>query len=57
MDESTINDFTYQLSYESWENVFSNNDIDLMFNSFLDTFFILVSPSQELKLEIMDVTG
>ena len=57
MDESTINDFTYQLSYESWENVFSNNDIDLMFNSFLDTFFILVSPSQVLKLEIMDVTG
>jgi hypothetical protein len=57
MDESTINDFTYQLSYKSWENVFSNNDIDLMFNSFLDTFFILVSPSQELKLEIMDVTG
>jgi hypothetical protein len=36
VNKHTILDFTYNLSNESWEGVF-NNDVNLMFNSFLNT--------------------
>jgi hypothetical protein len=37
INKHTILDFTYNLSNESWECVFNNNDVNLMFNSFLNT--------------------
>ena len=38
VDKYTIPDFIYKLSNESWVEVFNYNDIDLMFNSFLNTY-------------------
>jgi hypothetical protein len=36
-DQSLLN-FQMQLSYETWDNIFSGNDIDTIFNSFLNTY-------------------
>jgi len=38
MDKHTILDFIFKLSNESWDGVFNNNDVNLMFNSFLNTY-------------------
>jgi hypothetical protein len=35
---STISEFKLHLSYESWENVFSDNDVNIIFNNFLNTY-------------------
>jgi len=42
MDKHTILDFTYNLSNEAWDSVFNNNDVNLMFNSFLNTYLRIV---------------
>jgi len=38
--EHSLNEFQTSLSYEAWENVFSNNgdDTNTAFNNFLNTF-------------------
>jgi hypothetical protein len=39
---SSIEEFTMNLSYENWENVFSSDsdsDVNNIFNNFLDTYF------------------
>jgi hypothetical protein len=33
-----ISDFLHKLSNESWEGTFNNDDVNLMFNSFLNTY-------------------
>jgi len=38
IDKYTISDFTFKLSNESWDSVFNNEDVNLMFNSFLNTY-------------------
>ena len=38
VDKHTILDFIYKLSNESWDSVFNNNDVNLMFNSFLNIY-------------------
>jgi hypothetical protein len=38
VDKFTILDFISKLSNESWEGVFNNNDVNLMFNYFLNTY-------------------
>jgi hypothetical protein len=38
VDKHTIPDFIYKLSNESWDSVFNNNDVNLMFISFLNTY-------------------
>jgi hypothetical protein len=38
VNKYTISDFLYKLSNESWEGTFSNDDVNLMFNSFLNTY-------------------
>jgi hypothetical protein len=35
MDKHTIFDFIFKLRNESWDGVFNNNDVNLMFSSFL----------------------
>jgi len=34
----SLNEFQTSLSYEAWENVFSDNDTNTTFNNFLNTF-------------------
>ena len=51
----TLNEFQNNLSYETWENVFSNNvrDTNTTFNNFLNTFlrtFNASFPKQRTKL-------
>ena len=36
-NKHTILDFIYKLSFESWDGVFNGTDVNLMFNSFLNT--------------------
>jgi hypothetical protein len=38
MDKFTILDFISKLSNESWQGVFNNNDVNLMFNYFPNTY-------------------
>jgi len=37
-DNNTIADFQLQLSYEQWDNVFGNNNVNEIFNNFLNTY-------------------
>jgi hypothetical protein len=37
IDNNTITDFQMQLSYEQWDNVFGNNNVNEIFNNFLNT--------------------
>jgi hypothetical protein len=38
INDITISGFNFHLSYENWENVFRNNDVDTIFNNFLNTY-------------------
>ena len=40
-DQTLITDFNKRLSYELWENVFNENDVNNCFNKFLDTYLKL----------------
>jgi hypothetical protein len=37
-DRSSLADFIYKLSFEIWKDVFEENDVNVMFNSFLNIF-------------------
>jgi hypothetical protein len=41
----TLNEFQTNLSYEAWENVFSDNDTDTSFNNFFNTFLRIFNAS------------
>ena len=38
LNETSVLDFNLKLSYESWEDVFSHDDIHLNFNNFLNIY-------------------
>jgi len=40
INTNTIADFQWKLSHESWEQIFHGNDVNLIFNSFLNTFLM-----------------
>ena len=44
-----INDFLTKLSCETWDTVFSTDDVNIMFTSFLDTYFKMFYSSFPLK--------
>ena len=45
----TINDFLTKLSCETWDTVFSTDDVNIKFNSFLDTYLKMFYSSFPLK--------
>ena len=45
----SINDFTLKLSHENWDSVFSSEDVNKAFNSFLDTYLRIFNSSFPLK--------
>ena len=49
MDKSAILDFVFKLSNESWEGVFDNNDVNLMFNHFLNIYLKIFNSSFPIK--------
>jgi hypothetical protein len=40
-NEEAISDFNIKLSYESWEDVISYNDVNMSFNKFLNTYLTI----------------
>jgi hypothetical protein len=49
IDQVTIQDFEYKLSFETWDAVFGSNDINIMYNSFLNSFLRIFYSSFPLK--------
>ena len=49
INEHTINDFLVKLSYENWESVFYTDEVNKMFDSFLDTYLKIFNSSVPLK--------
>jgi hypothetical protein len=45
IDKCSLTDFNYRLSFEMWKEVFDENDINIMFNSFLNIFLRLFNTS------------
>ena len=45
IDQHTIPDFIYKLSNESWDCVSDSEDVDLMFNSFLNIYLRIFDSS------------
>jgi hypothetical protein len=39
MDSNSIRQFTDLLSYENWDDVFQENNVNIIFNNFLNTYF------------------
>jgi hypothetical protein len=49
-----MNEFATQLSYETWNDVFTDQDLDTIFNSFLNIYlriFYSNFPKRELKIK------
>jgi hypothetical protein len=60
INKHTIKDFLVKLSYETWDLTFSSDDVNIMFNSFLDTYLKIYYssfPPKKLKFQIIQVTG
>ncbi|XP_033609318.1 uncharacterized protein LOC117282711 isoform X2 [Cryptotermes secundus] len=38
IDKYSINDFKFKLSYETWDDIFNENDVNKMFNNFHNTY-------------------
>jgi len=38
IDDNTIRNFVHQLSYENWENVFMEEDVNIIYNNFVNTY-------------------
>jgi len=52
VNKHTILDFIYKLSFESWDGVFNSTDVNLMFNSFLNTYLrIFYSSFPHLRIK------
>jgi hypothetical protein len=49
INEHTINDFLTKLSYETWDTIFSKDDVNKMFNSFLDSYLKIFYSSFPLE--------
>src|SRR5215471_17492795 len=49
INDHTINNFLTKLNYKTWDTLFSTDDVNVMFNSFLDTYLKLYYSSFPLK--------
>ena len=59
-DKLSINDFLIKLSYETCDTTFLSNDVNEMFNTFLDTYLIIFHssfPLKKVKLLPKEITG
>jgi len=50
INKHTITDFLIKLSYETWDTTFSSNDVNIMFNSFLNEYLRILYSSFPLKV-------
>ena len=49
IDKFSIIDFNTKLSYEVWEDIFAENDVNTTFNGFLNTYFRIFYTSFPLR--------
>jgi len=49
INKFTISDFIGKLSSESWDSIFNSEDVNAMFNSFLNTYLRIFNSSFPLK--------
>jgi hypothetical protein len=52
INKNNIDEFQRLLSWECWENMFESNDVNIMFNSFHNTYlrcFYTCFPKKEVK--------
>jgi hypothetical protein len=49
IDDNSINQFKFLLSYENWEEVFSDKNVNTIFNNFLNTYLRIFYTSFPLK--------
>jgi hypothetical protein len=52
-NDQCLFNFKMQLSYETWDGVFSSNDVDMIFTSFLDTYLRIFHSSYPIKKNIV----
>ena len=45
INKDTIAEFQLQLSWEQWDNIFGNNNVNVIFNNFLSTYLRCYDPS------------
>jgi hypothetical protein len=38
INKNTVAEFQLQLGWEQWDNIFGNNNVNILFNNFLNTF-------------------
>ena len=38
IDDNTIKNFVYLLSYKNWENVFMEENVNVIYNNFINTY-------------------
>ena len=43
INESSLLDFQINLSYELWDDIFVDSDVDIMFNNFLNTYLRILN--------------
>jgi len=53
INDHTINDFLTKLSYETWDTIFSTDDVNIMFNSFLDTYLKMFTLRRNIKIGLL----
>jgi len=49
INDTTVSEFQLNLSYESWDNVFNGDDVDTIFNNFLNTYLRIFYHTFALK--------
>ena len=49
MDINSVQKFTNLLSYKNWEDVFQENNVNIIFNNFLSTYLRIFQTSSPIK--------
>jgi hypothetical protein len=57
IDKYGISDFKIKLSYETWANVFENNDVNSLYIFFLNTYLTIFYSSSPLRKLITKTTS
>jgi hypothetical protein len=55
IDKCSIIDFNTKLIYKSWEDIFIDNDVNTIFNNFLNTYLRIFYSSFPLKKSPVDL--
>ena len=55
-----ISDFKVKLCYETWDNIFENNDVNSIYSSFLNTYLRVIYysfPLRKLITKTIEIRG